>query len=63
MKFLNMCVQVSNYATGTLNETLNRYGQKGFKFVNAVLAKNQYGCEVMYLFFTKQEGEAENDKR
>lgn len=50
MKFLNISVQVSNYATKTLNETLNYYGAKGFEFVNSILAKNQYGMEVMYLF-------------
>lgn len=33
---------------------LNKYGQLGYQLVNVVMAQNQYNCEVMYLFFTKQ---------
>lgn len=54
MKYLNVSVQVSNYATSALNETLNHCGKHGFKLVNVVLAKDKYDREVMYLFFTKE---------
>lgn len=54
MKYLNFSVQVSNYATSELNKTLNHYGTLGFKLVNTIIAKNKFGCDVMYLFFTKE---------
>jgi hypothetical protein len=54
MKYQNIVVTVSNYATNYLYETLNDYGQQGFKLVNVVMAKNKYYCDVMYLFFTKE---------
>ena len=54
MKYQNIAVTVSNYATEQLNKTLKDYGKKGFKLVNAVMAKNNYGVEVMYLFFVKE---------
>lgn len=54
MKYENVFFQVSNYATDTLQETLSRYGELGFKLVNTMMAKNKYGVDVMYLFFTKE---------
>ena len=56
MKYANIYVQVSNYATDSLNRTLIEYGNLGFKLVNVVMAKNRYNIEVMYLFFTKEVG-------
>ena len=60
MQYQNIVVKVSNYATPNLDEVLAQYGRVGFKLVNVVMAVNEYGCEVMYLFFTKEmvgEGE------
>lgn len=54
MKYQNVVAQVSNYATTNLDEVLNQYGQSGFKLVNVVMAKNRFGVDVMYLFFTKE---------
>lgn len=54
MKYDNEVVQVSNYATDAMNDLLVNYGQLGYKLVNALLAKNRHGAEVMYLFFTKE---------
>ena len=56
MKYANIYVQVSNYATDSLNRTLIEYGNLGFKLVNVVMAKNRYNIEVMYLFFIKEVG-------
>lgn len=53
MKYENIVAVVSNYATDQLPKVLEHHGQNGFQFVNAVIAKNKYGCDVMYLFFTK----------
>lgn len=53
MKYNNISVVVSNYATDALNKTLYDYGQLGFKLVNTIIAKNKYDVYVMYLFFTK----------
>lgn len=55
MKFQNAVVTVSNYATNALKETLEHYGELGFKLVNAVMAKNRHNVEAMYLFFTKEK--------
>ena len=57
MKHRNVVIPVSNYATNTLQETLTRWGEKGYKFVNSTMAKNQYNCEIMYLFFVKRDEE------
>ena len=57
MKYENIVVQVANYATDYLQETLMKYGQLGFKLVNVTVAKNKYDVEVMYLFFTKKLSE------
>lgn len=54
MKYQNIVIPVTNYATNWLNETLQEYGNKGFKLVNVVMAKNQYNCDIMYVFFTKE---------
>ena len=53
MKYRNIVVPISNYATSALQETLTQWGELGYKFVNSVMAKNQYDCEIMYLFFVK----------
>ena len=57
MKYKNIVVQFSNYATDFLQETLINYGQLGFKLVNVTVAKNKYDVDVMYLFFTKELSE------
>ena len=53
MSVFNEVSVVSNYATNALKETLERYGELGFKLVNVVMAKNQYDVDTMYLFFIK----------
>ena len=53
MKYENIVAVVSNYATDQLAKVLEHHGQNGFELVNVVMAKNQYNCNVMYLFFTK----------
>lgn len=53
MKYRNIVVPVSNYATSALQETLTRWNEKGYRFVNSIIADNQYGCKIMYLFFVK----------
>ena len=53
MNYQNTVVTISNYATNALKETLERYGELGFKLVNVVIAKNQYDVDAMYLFFIK----------
>ena len=53
MKYQNIVVPVSNYTTNALQETLTYWGEKGYRFVNSVMADNQYNCETMYLFFVK----------
>lgn len=58
MKYDNKVVTVSNYATKSLNETLLCYSKLGYKLVDVVMARNEFGCEVMYLFFTKQMGKS-----
>lgn len=55
MKFSNIVVTVSNYATSDLESDLDYYGDKGYKLVSVQMAKNKYGAEVMYLFFTREE--------
>lgn len=61
MKYENIVEVVSNYATNQLPKVLEDYGQNGFQLVNAIIAKNKYDCDVMYLFFTKQKSEAFQD--
>lgn len=55
MKFSNIVVTISNYATEDLGSELEYYGDKGYKLVSVQMAKNKYGAEVMYLFFTREE--------
>lgn len=50
----NIVIRVSNYATDGLQDILTKYGQSGFKLVNVTMAKNKYGVDVMYLFFTRE---------
>ena len=57
MKYENIVYRISNYATFDLERCLHELGQKGFKLVNTNLAKNRYGCIVMYLFLTKEINE------
>lgn len=54
MKYENIVVKVSNYATDNLDFQLEKYGNLGFRLVNVTLAKNQYSIDVMYLFFTRE---------
>ncbi len=61
MRYHNTSTTISNYATSELNNMLNKYGQLGYKFVNSVVAKNQYGVDVMYLFFTKPIDDADSE--
>jgi hypothetical protein len=62
VKYQNIVVTVSNYATKYLDETLDDYGQQGFELVNVVMAKNKYMLDVMYLFFTKEmRGDADGN--
>lgn len=49
----NKCVTISNYATSELNKVLNIMGENGYSLVSTLIAKNEYGIDVMYLFFTK----------
>ena len=53
MKYRNVVVPVSNYATSALQETLTNWGELGYKFVNSIMAENQHDCKIMYLFFVK----------
>lgn len=53
MKYRNVVVPVSNYATSALQEKLTQWGELGYKFVNSVMANNEHGCTIMYLFFVK----------
>ena len=49
---VNTCCVVSNYATSELQRTLSEYAKRGYQLVSTEMAKNSYGVEVMYLFFT-----------
>lgn len=54
MKYGNIVIGVSNYATLQLGKTLRAYGKLGYKLVNVVMANNEHNREIMYLFFTKE---------
>ena len=54
-KIKNEVVVVKHYATEELQEILTGYGNYGYKLISAIMAKNEYDIEVMYLFFTKEE--------
>ena len=58
-RYDNIAIEVSNYCTFELNETLHKYGKYGYQLVNTQMAKNKYGVEVMFLFFTKEEEDNE----
>lgn len=57
MKYENIVITISNYATDHLQDTLTKCGQAGFKLVNVTMAENKYGANVMYLFFTRELSE------
>lgn len=57
MKYENIVITISNYATDYLQDTLTKCGQTGFKLVNVTMAENKYGANVMYLFFTRELSE------
>ena len=54
MKYKNIVTVISNYATYELPETLENYGNKGYRLVNVVMANNSHNIPVMYCFFTKE---------
>lgn len=56
---INKYVVISNYATDSLKETLNKANHDGYFLVSVVMAKNKYGSECMYLFFEKEIQEEE----
>lgn len=57
IKYENVVIQVSNYATDWLDKILMDYGKNGFKLVNVTMAENKYSVNVMYLFFTRELSE------
>jgi hypothetical protein len=57
MQYENVVCKLSNYATDSLQDTLTKYGQAGFKLVNVTMAQNKYGADIMYLFFTRELSE------
>lgn len=54
MKIENKVFLCSNYATPVLAEALDAFSNEGYKLVSTQMAKNLYGVEVMYLFFTRK---------
>ncbi len=60
MKIENKVFLCSNYATSVLEEALDAFSNEGYKLVSTQMAKNFYGVEVMYLFFTRK---VKNKKR
>lgn len=60
MKTENKVFLCSNYATPVLEEALDAFSNEGYKLVSTQMAKNLYGVEVMYLFFTRK---VKNKKR
>lgn len=54
MKIENQVFRCSNYATSALEEALEAFSKEGYKLVSTQMAKNLYGTEVMYLFFTRK---------
>lgn len=55
MAIYNTVYRVSNYATDNLEEILNEYAHNGYELVSTEMARNEYGIEVMYLFFVSKE--------
>lgn len=60
MQIENKVFLCSNYATSALEEALDAFSKEGYKLVSTQMAKNLYGVEVMYLFFTRK---VKNKKR
>lgn len=54
MKTENKVFRCSNYATSALEEALDAFSNEGYKLISIQMAKNLYGTEVMYLFFTRK---------
>ena len=61
MKYKNIVAIISNYATYSLPEALEDYGNKGYRLVNVVMANNIHNIPVMYCFFTKESEEADTE--
>lgn len=57
MRIENKVLVCSNYATSALQDELDTFANAGYKLVSTQMAKNYYGVDVMYLFFTKGECE------
>lgn len=57
MRVENTVCTVSNYATEYLNRILEIKGNVGYKLVSTEMAQNEYGIDVMYLFFTREADE------
>lgn len=55
MDIYNTVYKVSNYATDNLEKVLNEYAHNGYELVSTEMARNEYGIEVMYLFFVSKE--------
>ncbi len=49
----NTYAVVSNYCTDNLQETLSAYAQLGYKVASTTLLPNEFGVNVLYIFFTK----------
>lgn len=49
----NTYAVVSNYATEALQETLDKYAKLGYKVTSTTLLPNEFGVNVLYIFFTK----------
>lgn len=60
MRYDNRVVTVSNYATKDLEITVANFGKCGYRLTSTEMAKNKYGCIVMYLFFEKELDEKNN---
>lgn len=50
-KFDNIVIIVDK---AVLQTTLTKYGKQGYQLVNTILAKDKYGVNVIYCFFTKE---------
>lgn len=44
-------------------KTLDVYAENDYRLVNAMLAKNTHGIDVMYLFFTKESTVIEGERK
>ena len=52
----NIYVDVSDYETYKLQDTLDYYGRKGFSLVSTQM-RNKYGHQLLYLFFVRHTEE------